>query len=140
MVSINLDITLVIQIVNFIIALIVLNFVLIRPIRGILKQRRDLVDGMIADAGKFNEDAASRLKRYEAELDAARALAAEQRDAVRQQGVQTEQAILEEAQNEAQSFLQKSRKEVAQESEDAIRELRGKVNRFAGNVLAKVLE
>lgn len=136
---VDLNITLLIQIVNFIFALIVLNYLLIRPIRTILKQRRDLVDGLVAEAGKFNEESSKRLKTYEAELDAARVLAVEQREAVKQQGLESELTILEGAQNEAQSFLQKNRKEVEQEAASAMNALRGQVNALAGKVVARVL-
>lgn len=140
MVSINLDITLFIQIVNFIIALLVLNFVLISPIRGILKQRRDLVEGMAADANKFNEESSLRIKNYESELDAVRLSAAELKEAAKQQGVAAEQSIIADAQAEAMSFLQKTRKEVEQEAEEAIKALRAQVDAMAGKVVAKVLD
>lgn len=137
---VDLNITLLIQIVNFTIALIVLNYLLIRPIRAILRQRRELVNGLVSEAGKFNKEAASRIKKYEAELDAARTLAAEQREAIKLQGIESEQSILEGAQNEAQNFLQKSRKEVEQEAAAAMDALRGQVNAMAGKVVARVLE
>lgn len=137
---VDLNITLAIQIVNFIIALIVLNYVLIKPIRGILQKRRDIVNGLAQDAEKQSTEAATRLQKYETELDAARSAAAEQRDAIKQQGLDSEQSILAEAQGEAQSFLQKSRREVEQEVAGVMKGLRGQVNAMAGKVVAKVLE
>lgn len=137
---VDLNITLAIQIVNFIVALIVLNYVLIKPIRSILQKRRDIVNGLVQDTEKQSGEAATRIARYEADLDAARVNAAEQRDIIKQQGVLAEQGILAEAQNEAQIFLQKSRKEVEQEVAVAMKGLRAQVNTLAGKVVAKVLE
>lgn len=137
---VDLNITLAIQMVNFVIALIVLNYVLIKPIRGILQKRRDIVNGLAHDAEKQSTEAGMRIQKYEAELDAARAAAAEQRDAIKQQGLDSEQSILAEAQSEAQSFLQKTRKEVEQEAAEVMKGLRGQVDAMAGKVVAKVLE
>lgn len=137
---VDLNITLVIQIVNFIVALIVLNFVLIRPIRNILQQRRNIVDGLLSETEKHNAEASMRLQKYDSELDAARTSANEQRDAVKQQGLDSELAIMAEAQNEAQAFLQKSRREVEQEVAAAMNGLRAQVDAFASKVVTKVLE
>ena len=37
---INIDITLLIQLVNFLIALAIINYLIIRPVRGIMARRR----------------------------------------------------------------------------------------------------
>lgn len=137
---VDLNITLVIQIVNFLIALILLNFILIKPIRDILKKRRGIVEGLAQDADKSSRDAAERIRKYELELDAARASAVEQRDAIKQQGLDSELTILAEAQSEAQAFLQKSRKEVEREVAEAMKSLSTQVDAMAGKVMAKVLE
>lgn len=137
---VDLNITLAIQIVNFVVALIVLNYVLIKPIRGILQKRRDIVNGLVQDTEKQNSEASARIERYEADLDAARVIAAEQRDLIKQQGADIERGILADAQNEAQVFLHKSRKEIEQEVAEAMKGLRAQVDALAGKVVAKVLE
>ena len=45
----DINITLLIQLVNFIVTLVVLDYLLIKPIRGIIKKRRDLAAGMLSD-------------------------------------------------------------------------------------------
>ena len=137
---VDLNITLVIQIVNFILILIILNFVLIRPIRKILLQRRTIVDGLVSEAEKQNAEASMRLQKYEAELDSARTAANEQREVIKLQGLESEHSIMADAQGEAQAFLQKSRKEVEQEVADVMKSLRAQVDAMAGKVVAKVLE
>lgn len=137
---VDLNITLAIQLVNFIIALVVLNYVLIRPIRNILQKRRDIVNGLISETEKQNSDAGTRIQKYEADLDAARSAAAEQRDAIKQQGLDAERGILADAQNEAQTFLQKTHREVELEVAEVMKSLRAQVDAMAGKVVAKVLE
>jgi F-type H+-transporting ATPase subunit b len=137
---IDLNITFVIQIVNFTIALLVLNWLIIQPVRAIMLKRREVAEGLAGEAGKLSDSAAQLLKNYEVELDAARAAAAEQREAVRRQGLEAERLVLESAQGEAHGFLQKSRREMEQGLETARRALRAQVDVLAGKVVRKVLE
>ncbi len=139
MVSIDLDITLLIQAANFLIAMLVLNFVMIRPIRDILRQRRELMNGLLKESEAFNSLADSRLNNYEAELDDARTSANAQKEQIRQQGVDSEQSILGAAQQEAQNLLQKSRKEINQSVEASMRVLRGQVDELAGKAVSRIL-
>ncbi|MDR2893596.1 MAG: ATP synthase F0 subunit B [Deltaproteobacteria bacterium] len=139
MVSIDLDITLLIQAANFLIAMVVLNLVLIRPIRDILKKRREVMNGLLKESEGFTSLADSRLNNYEAELDAARTRASAQKEQIRQQGLDSEQSILGSAQQEAQSLLQKSRKEISQSVENSMRVLRGQVDELAGKAVSRIL-
>ena len=68
----DLNITLLFQLANFLIALFVLNILLIRPIRRIIRQRKDVMDGMRGEAESFEDEAAKRLDNYEAALVQAR--------------------------------------------------------------------
>lgn len=139
MVSVDLDITLFIQLANFLIAMVVLNFVLIKPIRKILRERRELFGGLAKDSESFNTTAETRLKNYEEELGAAREKANAHKESIRQQGVETEQGILGAAQHEAQHFLQKSRKDIAAEAEATMLALRGQVRDMAGKAVVRIL-
>ena len=46
----DLNITMAFQLVNFLIAIYVLNILLIRPIRDIIKKRNGIMDGMAEEA------------------------------------------------------------------------------------------
>ncbi|MCL1890346.1 MAG: ATP synthase F0 subunit B [Desulfovibrionaceae bacterium] len=140
MVSVDLNITLVIQIVNFIVGLVVINLLIISPVRGIIRQRRELSDKLTKDAGKFANEASLRLNRYESELETARAQAAGQREVVKAQAQETGRSILEGAQSEAGLFLQRSRKEVEQEVETLRRALRGKIGVLADKAVSRIME
>ncbi|MDR1243543.1 MAG: ATP synthase F0 subunit B [Deltaproteobacteria bacterium] len=139
MVSVNLDITFLIQIVNFLVAIFVLNLVLIRPVRKILAERRERLHGFIAEAEKFNGASDMRLKNYAAELAAARNKAGEQKELIRLQGLDAEQSILGSAQNEAQGIAQKSRRDVERELAEARLILRGRIESMSARVVARLL-
>ena len=64
----DLNVTLLFQLANFFIAIYVLNILLIRPIREIIKKRNGVMDDMAEEAGSFEYQAAERPTNYEAEL------------------------------------------------------------------------
>ena len=82
----DLNITMLFQLVNFFVALILLNVLLIRPIRNIIRQRKSVMDGMGSEAASFEEQAAQRLADYEAQLQGARQEAGKNRAEARAAG------------------------------------------------------
>ena len=46
----DLNVTMIFQLVNFLVAIYVLNILLIRPIRDIIKKRNGIMDGMAEEA------------------------------------------------------------------------------------------
>ena len=82
----DLNVTLLFQLANFFIAIFVLNILLIRPIREIIKKRNGVMDDMAEEAGSFEYQAADRLTNYEAELARARQDAGSNREEGRAAG------------------------------------------------------
>ena len=107
----DINITLLIQLVNFIVTLVVLDYLLIKPIRGIIKKRRDLAAGMLSDAETFTTDAAVKLENYEAALSKAREEAAAIRETRKGEALAKESGLLETARQDAHAFLLASREE-----------------------------
>ena len=54
---INLDITLVVQMINFLVLLFVLNKILFRPIRNIIKERNQIVEDFNSDITSLTDQA-----------------------------------------------------------------------------------
>ncbi|UZP69087.1 ATP synthase F0 subunit B [Desulfovibrio mangrovi] len=136
---INLDITLVIQLVNFLVVLFVLNALLIRPIREIIKQRQDKMSGLLGDAEQFVGSAEAKLKNYEAALTEARKNATAEREKVKEAALVQEAGILAKANQEAQAVISASREKVTADVAKAMETLKGQVGALAGKATAKVL-
>ena len=101
----DLNVTLLFQLANFFIAIYVLNILLIRPIREIIKKRNGVMDDMAEEAGSFEYQAGERLTNYEAELARARQDAGSNREAGRAAGVAEQQKLVGEAQQSARDVL-----------------------------------
>ena len=136
---IDIDITIVVQLVNFIVTLFVLNFLLIRPIRGIIKQRAEAMSGMISEAENFTQNAEEKLKKYEAALAEARAAGVEERIRFKDEAVAEEKSILETAGKEAQDSLGAARTEISAQAKSALEGLKGQVGPLAQKAADKIL-
>jgi F-type H+-transporting ATPase subunit b len=136
---IDLDITVFIQLANFLITIVVLNILLIRPVRRHLAARAELTAGYAAEIERFRGEAQTRLNAYESALAEARAQAGAARERLKAEGRAREQEILGAAQVEARSFLLASKEEAARQSKTAMRTLMDRVDVFAAGAVAKIL-
>lgn len=135
----DINITLVIQLANFIVTLVVLNFLLIRPIRDIVKKRRDHASGMLSDAESFTTGAAEKLENYEASLGKAREEASVVRENLKNEGAARESELLGRAQREAQEFLASSRESTRQAVADTMAAMEKQVPELAKMAATRLL-
>lgn len=136
---IDINITAVIQLVNFLVTLVVLNYLLIRPIRDMIRKRKGIVDGLGQEIDGFAKSAAERLASYEAELAKARDEANTLRKQAKLEAEAEEKAILARASKEAQAAIQAEQVSVRSEADGAYRVLRENVPSFADAALSKLL-
>lgn len=136
---IDLNVTLFIQLANFLITIVVLNYLLIKPVRDQIAARGAFTASYTADIEKFTAEASEKITAYEAALADARSQASVNRDAIKAQGLTKEQELLQVAQADAQNFLRDSRKETANEAKKAMKTLLSQVNDYAAQAMAKIL-
>ena len=136
---IDMDITLAVQAVNFLLTLLVFNFLVISPIRGIIKKRNAAMADMLSETEKFNEAAASKLQNYEAALAEARVAGTEERLKVKDAATAEEKRIVEAANGEAQETLAAARGELAEQVKAASAALKAQVGALAEKTVGKVL-
>jgi F-type H+-transporting ATPase subunit b len=136
---IELNVTFFIQFVNFLITLMVLNLILYRPIRGILKRRAEHLANRLAEVEDFNAQAEQKLASYEEVLATARGEAQAVRAGRQEEGYGEETTIVASASKEASSFVSAARQEIASETEAALTTLKGKVDEYAKAATGKIL-
>lgn len=137
-----MDITLegvLIQLVNFLITLVGLNILLLRPVRAIIKQRKDLMAGQMDKIETFNSQAEGKLQSYEEQLNAARQEANEVRSALRDEGVAEEQKVLSAAGEEASQTLKAARTDIDSQVKAAMEALAKDIETYASKATDKIL-
>ena len=136
---IDLDWTFFAQLVNFLIILTVLNLILFRPIRGIIRKRAEVMSDKLGSIEAFTAQAESKLENYKASLTGARVEAQQVRVALKAEGSETEAAVLAKAGAEAAEKVAAARKEIDGQKQAAMKALDGKVTGYAKGVADKVL-
>ena len=136
----DLNITLVFQLVNFFIAIFVLNILLIRPIREIIKKRNGVMDNLAGEADSFESQAAERLANYEAELARARQDAGLTREEGRNAGLTEQQGIVGTAQKSARDILADTRRSLRGQAEATLSELRTQVSDFSARLADRLIK
>lgn len=139
MVSINLDISLVIQLINFLLLILAMNWLLYRPIRKVLTERREFMDRLKNKAAKAKTELES------GEAEKARLNAESLRQALHQKNEITARAaseeknILAEAQEQVARQINDSRAKLQQAASAARSVLAQDVERIAKDMAEKIL-
>lgn len=136
---IDLNATFFVQAVNFLLILILLNVILVGPIRRMLKKRAEFIASQMEGIESFTTSADTKLKDYEAALDTARMAATAGRLSMKAEGQAKEKEILDAAGAEAAAKVQAARADIAAQSEAAGKALTAKVSGLASKAVAKVL-
>lgn len=136
----DLNITMIFQLANFLVAIYVLNILLIRPIRDIIKKRNGIMDGMAEEAESFEYQAAERLTNYEAELARARQDAGLNREEGRAEGTVEQQKLVSEAQKSARDIIAETRDSLQAQAAKTLEELRNQVSDFSARLAAKLIK
>ncbi len=136
---INIDQSLIFQIINFLLLMIILNALLYRPIRSILKERAERIAGLAAEADKVKTEMTQKEQDYRKKLQQARKEGFEQKNLFKLQGQEEEKKLLLEANQKVEAELAQNRKKIAQEVEEAREKLSGEVASFSQEIAHKIL-
>ena len=134
-----LDMWFFVQLANFLIILVVLNAVLIAPVRRMLKFRADTVAAQASEIDGFTASAEGKIVNYQAALEDARREANAVRTGLRMEGVSQEKAIVDAANEEAYVSLKGARATVASESKVALETMLAGVSGMANKAASKIL-
>jgi len=136
---IELNLAFFVQVVNFGILVLVLNIFLYKPIRKVLADRRQVVDGAREKAAAVDLEVQEKMALYEVRLRDARAVAAEHRAESIKQAQAEETSLLEKARAEATASLGTIRDRVAKEAADARALLKQQAELLSVDISEKIL-
>ena len=136
---INLDLTFIIQLVNFLVLVLILNVFLFKPIRRVLADRAAELSGARERAAEVDRDVQEKVAQYEARMREAKTAANGERDALKKVAQAEESAVLEKARKEAADTLATIKEKVAKETADAKELLREQARGLSLEICEKVL-
>jgi F-type H+-transporting ATPase subunit b len=124
---INLNMTLLIQAVNFLILIVLLHRFLYKPLTQFLATRADGIKRSLEEAKAAREAAAKAQQEYEARIAATRREAAALRESAVREVEDERQRLLKASRDEAARLLTEAKAQIEQEVKRAKVELRGEV-------------
>ena len=136
---VDINMTLVAQVINFLILVAILTKVAYKPLMKILDERRAAIEGSIAEAQKEREEAEEMKAQYKAQLAQARGEAQAIVAKAERTAKESRDAILAEAKREQARLLAATREEIALERQRAVAELRREVVMLSTLAASKVL-
>jgi F-type H+-transporting ATPase subunit b len=138
-VTLDFDMTFVVQMVLFAILVIILKPLLFEPLMKLFEERERRTEGAKVLARRMDERAGELLRKYETELDAVRRTAAEERDRMRADAQRLEAQILAEARTEAAKIVEEGKRKLEVEKQSLRAELSTRTAEIAREIAARVL-
>ena len=133
------DWTLIVQIVNFIVLIMVLNAVLYKPIRKILIERQKTVNQFEKDIDTLQEGAAENDQTFQSTISEAKAKGLSEKEAMKEAGEEEEKRLINELQEKAQADLETVRAQIAQDAGAAREKLKAQAEAFSVSIAEKIL-
>jgi F-type H+-transporting ATPase subunit b len=135
----NIDGTLFLQIANFLVLLLILNFILFRPIRRVLARRADEMNSRQKTIDDYQEQAEKNEKGIEEGVVQARKEGYTEKEALKTQGLEGEREILQEAGGGVEQKHNAAKKEIESKIAVARETLEGQVANFSDELAQKIL-
>ncbi|HUJ19615.1 MAG TPA: ATP synthase F0 subunit B [Nitrospirota bacterium] len=136
---IDINVSVLYQLANFIVLLIVLNYILFRPIRQVMLDREQGISSALGEAKSAQDRMQNLLEQYNASLAEAKQKAAATFNAIYQQGLDAQRDMIAAERTKAGEMLDKARADVAAAAESARGELKREAERLSQEITSKLL-
>ncbi len=135
----NIDGTLILQIANFLILLVVMNIILYKPIRGILAKRSEEMASRQRMIDDYQDRVAENEKAIETGMVSARKEGYQEKESLKIQGQDEEKGVLQEAGAAVERKLTAAKQEIEIKMVAARETLEGEIVGFSNELAEKIL-
>ena len=136
---ININVSLFVQLVNFVLLLIILHFILYKPILDRIRQRQAALAADRQKAQDLEDKVVQEDKRHQDEMANARQIAAQDKAGLVAEAKQKESEILGNARTEANRIVEDMRSTIQSEAEQVRKTLRDQMTPLAQSIAEKIL-
>ena len=136
---ISINVTLIIQMVNFLIFLTLMNLVLYRPIRRIVAERKQMIDQQQQAIDNAQAEATAAQQEFVNKIQEARKLGRQRIMELKAGGYEQEKDLLNSAGEEASKQLQEMRAKIRGDIAAARKQLKSQVQAFSADLAQKIL-
>lgn len=133
------DWTFLLQMANFLFLIWILNLILYKPIRNVLKQRQQKVSGLEESITACQKDVKDKEDAFMAAIRDARAKGMKQKEALMAEAAEEEKRIIAKINETAQADLAKVREKIVEDAEAVRNTLMQEIDSFAEAIGHKIL-
>jgi F-type H+-transporting ATPase subunit b len=128
-----------IQVINFLFLIFVLNLLLFRPIRRILRERRDKIKGMESAIDNDDRSVQEKNAAFEKAIRDARAKGLKEKETLVKQAEEEERRQIESINSKGLAEMEEIRRQIGADAERARQALQPQVAAFAKEITQKIL-
>lgn len=136
---VSIDVSLIVQIINFLFLIWILNIFLYRPIRNGLRQRDEKISGLEQEAKMLNEDSREKDDAYVSAIKEARAKGLKEKETLAQEAANEEDGIIQNINKKAQEDLAEVRERISKDVKVIRESLQQELGAFADAISEKIL-
>jgi len=133
------DLTLLVQMVNFLALVFILNYLLYKPILSIINRRKKQLDELQNEITLFKDSVNKKAAEYDEKLNKAKSGASDMKKEIIGEGTQQAKSILDAVRSEIPLMAQETQKKMDAEMEAARQVLHGQSRTLALEIAEKVL-
>jgi len=138
-ISVLPDASVLIQIINFILLILLLNIVMFKPIRNIIIKRKEKVDGFSSDIESLIVSVKEKEKSFEQKIKEARAKGLKEKEAMISEAESEEKKILAEINKKAGADIEAIKEKIKKNADAVRKSLKDEINDFAESISKKIL-
>ena len=136
---VDVDYTILIQMVNFIVLIFVLNFLLYKPILKIIDKRKQQLEESDEEVKELHQVVEQKMAEYEEKVRQAKLEAMEQKNIVQQEGSEEGEKLIEIVKNKISQIIEESHIEIGKEMDEARGILKNQSRKTSIEIAEKVL-
>ena len=136
---INLDWTLFVQMINFLVLLFILNHLLYKPVLKILDERKNKINDAANTVKELERSSEEKLTLYHEQIQAAKIEALSQKEKIKAEGVEARSNLIDQVKEESDKILLQTREGIEKEAALVREALRRQSEEMATAIAEKLL-
>jgi len=136
---VDINLTLFVQMANFLVLIVILNYLLYKPILALLDRRKMRLDESEGEIKRLNETVEKKAAEYEEKLRLAKQDALEKKSEILKEAADSAKAIIDERRGKIPAMLAEFQEKVGQEVGAARRILTDQSQKISAEIAEKVL-
>jgi F-type H+-transporting ATPase subunit b len=133
------DVSLFIQLITFLVLLLILNLILYRPVRKIIKERKNVMDGFVRTREDFETRAIQSDQKLQEQNTLAKQKGNQVKTALVQEALASQENLLQQATSTTHQKLEKDRTEIHFQETEARKALERELDLFSKALAERIL-